>query len=63
MPAASGAAPLAVFEAAEAGALLPLPETRFVLAKWSTATVGPDIHIKVGRTAVQPRLTRSSNLR
>lgn len=45
-----GAAPLAVFEAAEAEALLPLPETPFVLAKWSTATVGPDIHIKVGRT-------------
>ncbi len=45
-----GAAPLAVFEASEAEALLPLPETPFVLAKWSTATVGPDIHIKVGRT-------------
>ncbi|MFE6849099.1 hypothetical protein [Streptomyces sp. NPDC057686] len=45
-----GAAPLAVFKAAEAEALLSLPETPFVLAKWSTATVGPDIHIKVGRT-------------
>ncbi|WP_310437542.1 IS21 family transposase [Streptomyces sp. 3330] len=45
-----GAAPLAVFEAVEAEALLPLPQTPFVLAKWSSATVGPDIHIKVGRT-------------
>ncbi|WP_233290492.1 hypothetical protein [Kitasatospora sp. MBT66] len=45
-----GAAPAAVFEAVEAGALLPLPDKPFVLARWSTATVGPDIHIKVGRT-------------
>ncbi|MFE4924734.1 IS21 family transposase [Streptomyces sp. NPDC056661] len=44
-----GAAPVAVFEAVEAEALLPLPPTPFVLARWSTAQVGPDIHIKVGR--------------
>lgn len=34
----------------EAKALLPLPDKPFVLARWSTAAVGPDIHIKVGRT-------------
>ena len=45
-----GAAPLAVFGAVEAPALLPLPDKPFVLARWSTATVGPDIHVKVGRT-------------
>jgi hypothetical protein len=41
---------MTVFEALEAAELLPLPPTPFVLARWSTATVGPDIHIKVGRT-------------
>ncbi|MFE4682777.1 hypothetical protein ACFRNJ_18365 [Streptomyces sp. NPDC056721] len=45
-----GAAPMTVFDALEAAELLPLPPTPFVLARWSTATVGPDIHIKVGRT-------------
>ncbi|GAA1238038.1 IS21 family transposase [Streptomyces rhizosphaericus] len=45
-----GAKPLSVFEAVEAPAMLPLPEEPFVLARWSQATVGPDIHIKVGRT-------------
>lgn len=45
-----GAAPMAVFESVEAEALLPLPQTPFVLARWSIATVGPDIHIRVGRT-------------
>ncbi|GAA3085221.1 hypothetical protein GCM10020000_84670 [Streptomyces olivoverticillatus] len=45
-----GAAPLSVFEAVEAQALLPLPKTPFVLARWSSAAVGPDIHVKVGRT-------------
>jgi transposase len=45
-----GAKPLSVFEAVEAEALLPLPTEPFVLARWSKATVGPDIHIKVGRT-------------
>ncbi|WP_405608791.1 IS21 family transposase [Streptomyces sp. NBC_01508] len=45
-----GAAPMAVFGALEAETPLPLPPTPFVLARWSTATVGPDIHIKAGRT-------------
>lgn len=45
----SGAAPLAVFNAVEASELKPLPRKRFVLATWSRATVGPDIHVKVGR--------------
>ncbi|MGW1289630.1 IS21 family transposase [Streptomyces sp. NPDC002586] len=45
-----GAAPVSVFEDIEAEELLPLPPTPFVLARWSTAVVGPDIHIKVGRT-------------
>jgi transposase len=45
-----GAAPAAVFEAVEAHTLRPLPRTPFVLARWSSATVGPDIHVKVGRT-------------
>ncbi|WP_302832242.1 hypothetical protein [Streptomyces sp. GbtcB7] len=44
-----GVAPMALFGAVEAAALLPLPPTPFTLARWSTATVGPDI-IKVGRT-------------
>ncbi|MET9134639.1 hypothetical protein ABZX44_33250 [Streptomyces antibioticus] len=30
--------------------LLPLPKTPFVPTRWNAATVGPDIHIKVGRT-------------
>jgi transposase len=46
----SGAAPASVFAAVEAEALQPLPAKPFVLATWSTATVGPDIHAKVGRT-------------
>ncbi|BCB83702.1 hypothetical protein Psuf_066340 [Phytohabitans suffuscus] len=45
-----GAAPAAVFAAVEAGALQSLPGKAFVLATWSTATVGPDIHAKVGKT-------------
>jgi transposase len=45
-----GAAPAAVFAAVEAPVLAPLPAREFVLASWSTATVGPDIHAKVGRT-------------
>src|SRR6266536_2890151 len=43
------AAPLSVFAAVEASELKPLPQRRFVLATWSRATVGPDIHVKVGR--------------
>jgi transposase len=43
-----GAAPAVVFAAVEAPALLPLPSRVFELATWSTCTVGPDIHVKVG---------------
>jgi transposase len=46
----SGAAPASVFAAGEAQALQPLPGKAFVLATWSRATVGPDIHAKVGKT-------------
>jgi transposase len=45
-----GAAPLSVFEAVERDELKPLPRSVFVLASWSTPTVGPDIHVKVGKT-------------
>jgi transposase len=45
-----GAAPASVFAAVEAEALAPLPAKPFVLATWSTALVGPDIHAKVGKT-------------
>ncbi len=45
-----GASPLALFEAVEAPALRPLPVFPFELASWSTPKVGPDCHIKVGKT-------------
>jgi transposase len=45
-----GAAPMAVFGAVEAQALRPLPKRPFVLATWSTGKIGPDIHVKVGKT-------------
>jgi transposase len=45
-----GAAPAAVFAAVEQQALRPLPVAPFVLATWSAARVGPDIHAKVGGT-------------
>jgi transposase len=45
-----GAAPAAVFETAEQDHLLPLPASPFVLAEWSRGKVGPDIHVKVGRS-------------
>ena len=45
-----GAAPAAVFAAMEKGTLAPLPKDPFVLAEWSRCKVGPDIHVKVGRT-------------
>jgi len=45
-----GAAPAAVFTAIEQQALRPLPVASFVLATWSSARVGPDIHAKVGGT-------------
>src|SRR2546423_595625 len=46
----AGGAPASVFAAVEADALVALPATPFVLAGWSSATVGPDIHVKVGKT-------------
>ena len=49
MPAAGRRGPAAVFAAAEAAALSPLPRLPFVLATWSRAKVGPDIHVKAGR--------------
>lgn len=45
-----GASPMSVFEAVEAEALISLPDRDFVLADWSRGTVGPDIHVKAGRT-------------
>ncbi len=45
-----GASPLSVFTAVEQPALLPLPVRSFELASWSTPKVGPDIHVKVGKT-------------
>ena len=44
-----GAAPGAVFAAAEQDKLVPLPPGEFVLAEWRTAKVGPDIHASVAR--------------
>ena len=43
-----GAAPAAVFAAAEKHALRPLPADPFVLATWARAKIGPDIHVRVG---------------
>jgi hypothetical protein len=45
-----GAAPMSVFAAVEAQTLRPLPRKPFVLATWSTGKIGPDIHVKVGKT-------------
>lgn len=45
-----GASPTSVFEAVERDALIPLPGKDFVLADWSRGTIGPDIHVKAGRT-------------
>ena len=45
-----GAAPISMFVAVEAGELLPLPHKRFVLAVWSTGVIGPDIHVRVGKS-------------
>ena len=45
-----GAAPAAVFAAAEKDRLAALPASPFVLAQWSRCKVGPDIHVKVGKT-------------
>jgi hypothetical protein len=46
----AGASPASVFAAVEGQALIALPRKPFVLATWSTGKVGPDIHVKVGRT-------------
>ena len=45
-----GAAPAVVFAATEAAALAPLPVRPFEVASWSHPKVGPDIHVKVGKT-------------
>lgn len=45
-----GAEPLVVFGAVEADALIALPPMDFELAGWSTPKVGPDCHIRVGKT-------------
>jgi Mu transposase-like protein len=45
-----GAAPISVFQAVEADELLALPRKPVVLATWSTPMVGPDIHVRVGKT-------------
>jgi transposase len=44
-----GAQPLAVFQATEAAALLPLPARPYELAIWSTPKVHPDCHVTVER--------------
>jgi transposase len=43
----AGAQPLAVFQATEQPALLPLPQAPFELAAWSTPKVHADCHIQV----------------
>jgi transposase len=45
-----GAAPAAVFAAVEKDKLRPLPARPFMLAAWLRCKVGPDIHVKVGKT-------------
>jgi transposase len=44
-----GAAPAAVFAAAEKDALAPLPAGPFVLATWAKAKIGTDIHARVDK--------------
>lgn len=44
-----GAAPLRVFEAIEAQALIALPPRSFELSVWSIGTVGVDAHLKVAK--------------
>jgi transposase len=45
-----GVQPLELFHESEAPALRALPPSPFELASWSTPKVGPDCHVKVGRT-------------
>ena len=44
-----GAAPAAIFAAAEKDRLAALPASPFVLAQWSRCKVGPDIHASVAK--------------
>ena len=44
-----GRAPAEVFDAAEAGTLIPLPASPFTMAEWSRAKVAPDVHVKSGK--------------
>jgi len=44
-----GAAPAAVFAAAEKDTLRPLPAEPFVLATWAKAKIGPDVHAHVDK--------------
>jgi len=44
-----GVAPRVVFEAEERHTLLVLPPSLFELASWSSAKVGPDIHVRAGK--------------
>jgi hypothetical protein len=44
-----GAQPAGVFDAVEAGALLPLPGAPFELARWLSPRVAPDCHINIDR--------------
>ncbi|MDX3245697.1 hypothetical protein [Streptomyces sp. ME18-1-4] len=55
-----GAAPMAVFGAVEAAALLPLPPTPFTLARWSTATVGAGYPADSQRERLRPLPPESS---
>ncbi|MFI6637951.1 IS21 family transposase, partial [Nonomuraea fuscirosea] len=46
----AGAQPGTIFAAMEQSALRPLPPGVFEIAEWSTVTVHPDIHVRVGKT-------------
>jgi hypothetical protein len=55
-----GAAPLSVFRSVEQPALMGLPGAAFELATWSRGKVGPDIHVKVGKTPTRCRGSTSA---
>jgi transposase len=62
----AGAAPAAVFEAAEKDTLRPLPAEPFVLATWATAKIGPDIHAQVDRVLYSvpwPHIGKTADVR
>lgn len=44
-----GTAPLALFQAIEASALLPLPAAPFELARWLSPKVAPDCHVTIDK--------------